>query len=170
MKKLSILISLVALFSIASVTVNAQVTKTATASATIITPIAMVNAGNMNFGNVAVSATAGTVILAPTGIRTATLGVTLPVVPGTVTAAHFAVTGTPNYTYAITLPSTATTVTSGANTMTVSSFISNLGATGTLSAAGTQTIDIGATLNVGSNQAAGTYISATPFDVTVNYN
>jgi len=148
----------------------AQVTATATATGTIITPITITNAGNMNFGNVAVSATAGTVILAPASTRTITGGVTLPAVAGTVSAAHFAVTGTSNYTYSITLPSTATTVTSGANTMTVTAFTSNPGTTGTLSGAGTQTIDVGATLNIASNQAAGTYVSGTPFQVTVNYN
>jgi len=170
MKKLSIVITLIALFSIASLTVNAQVTATATASANIVTPINLTNAGDMNFGNVAVSSTGGTVILAPASTRTATGGVTLPFVPGTVTAAQFAVTGTPSYTYSITLPSTATTVTSGANTMTVDAFTSIPAATGTLDAAGTQTIDVGATLNVTANQASGIYLSGTPFDVTVNYN
>jgi hypothetical protein len=168
--------NLIKIFAIATVVLGfatssfAQVSATATATGTIITPIAISNAGNMNFGNVAVSAVAGTVILAPASSRTITGGVTLPAVPGTVSAAHFAVTGTSNYTYAITLPSTATTVTSGANTMTINAFTSNPGTTGTLSATGTQTIDVGATLNVGANQAAGTYVSATPFQVTVNYN
>jgi len=148
----------------------AQVSATATATGTIITPITITNAGNMNFGNVAVSATAGTVILAPASTRTITGGVTLPAVPGTVAAAHFDITGTANYTYSITLPSTATTVTSGANTMTVTAFTSNPGTTGTLSATGTQTINVGATLNIAANQAAGTYVSGTPFQVTVNYN
>ncbi len=170
MKKLSIIISIIALFTITSVTVNAQVTANATATGTIVTPIAITNSGDMNFGNVAVSATGGTVVLAPAGTRTITGGVTLPAVPGTVTAAHFEIEGTANYTYSITLPSTATTVTSGANTMTVDAFTSNPGTTGTLSAAGKQTVDVGATLNVSALQAAGTYVSGTPFDVTVNYN
>ena len=148
----------------------AQVTKTATASATIITPITLVNAGNMNFGNVAVSAVAGTVILAPASSRTITGGVTLPAVPGIPAAAHFTVGGTPSYTYSITLPSTATTVTSGGNTMTVTAFTSFPSTTGVLDATGNQTIDVGATLNVAMNQASGTYISGTPFNVTVNYN
>jgi hypothetical protein len=148
----------------------AQVTANATATATIVTPIAIANAGNMNFGNVAVSAVAGTVILDPAGTRTTTAGVTLPIVPGTVAAAHFAVTGTPAYTYVITLPSTATTVTSGGNTMTVTGFTSFPSGTGTLDAAGAQTINVGATLNVGAGQPSGTYVSGTPFDVTVNYN
>jgi len=170
MKKITILVSLVALFTIASLTVNAQVSATATATGTIVTPIAIANSGNMNFGNVAVSGIAGTVILTPAGTRTKGGGVTLPAVPGTVTAAHFAVTGTSNYTYSITLPLTATTVTSGSNTMTVTAFTSTPTTTGTLSGTGTQTIDVGATLNVGANQAAGTYVSGTPFSVTVNYN
>lgn len=147
-----------------------QVSATATASGTIVSPIAIANNGDLNFGNVAVSATAGKVILAPAGTRTVTGGVTLPAVPGTVTAAHFKVTGSQNYTYAITLPSTPTTVTSGSNTMTVDAFTSTPTTTGTLDGSGTQTVDIGATLNVGSAQNAGTYLSATPFTVTVNYN
>jgi hypothetical protein len=170
MKKLSIIFSVIALFTITSVTVNAQVTATATATGTIVTPIAITNSGDMNFGNVAVSATGGTVVLDPASTRTVTGGVTLPAVPGTVTAAHFDITGTADYTYSITLPSTATTVTSGTNTMTVDAFTSNPGSTGTLNAVGTQTVDVGATLNVSALQAAGTYISGTPFDVTVNYN
>lgn len=148
----------------------AQVTKTATATGTIVTPINLVNAGDINFGNVAVSATAGTVILAPAGTRTITGGVTLPGVPGTVSAAKFDVSGTPAYTYAITLPSTATTVTSGGNTMTVNAFTSSPSTTGVLDGAGKQTISVGATLNVGATQASGIYVSGTPFDVTVNYN
>jgi hypothetical protein len=147
-----------------------QVSQTATATATIVTPIAIANAGNMNFGNVAVSALAGTVILDPAGTRTTGGGVTLPVVTGTVSQAIFTVSGTPAYTYAITLPVVATTVTSGANTMTVTGFTSNPVAAGVLNGAGSQALNVGATLNVGANQASGTYVSGTPFTVTVNYN
>ena len=94
----------------------------------------------------------------------------MPATIGTVTAAHFNVTGANNFTYTITLPAVATTVTSGGNTMTVNAFTSTPSGTGTLSGAGAQTIDVGATLNVGISQAAGTYVSGTPFTVTVNYN
>jgi hypothetical protein len=150
----------------------AQATATATATATIVTPISISKTVDMNFGNVAVSAaTAGTVVLSPAGVRTPTGGVTLPsTAVGTVTAASFTVSGTGTYTYAITLPSTATTITSGANTMTVSTFTSTPTPTGTLAAGGTQTLDVGATLNVAAGQAAGVYVSGTPFSVTVNYN
>jgi hypothetical protein len=146
-----------------------QVSATATATGIIVTPIGITNAVNMNFGNVAVSSTAGTVVLAPAGTRTSTGGITLPAITGTVTAAQFTVTGAANYSYTITLPTTATTVTSGANSMTVNTFTSTP-ASGTLSSGGAQTVFVGATLNVGGSQVAGTYLSPTPFTVTVNYN
>ncbi len=53
--------------------------------------------------------------------------------------------------------------------MTVDTWTSSPTPTGTLTG-GTETLTVGATLNVGASQAAGTYISGTPFDVTVNYN
>lgn len=170
MKKLTKFLALAIVMLAFSAATFAQVSATATVTATIVTPIAIANAGNMNFGNVAVSGVAGTVILAPAGTRSITGGVTLPATVGTVTAAHFAITGTPAYTYSITLPAVATTVTSGANNMTVNAFTSTPNGTGTLSGAGAQTIDVGATLNVAANQASGTYVSAIPFTVTVNYN
>jgi hypothetical protein len=149
---------------------HAQETATATATATIVTPISITKDVDMNFGNVAVqSTTGGTVVLSPAGVRTKTGGVTLPTTTGTVTAASFTVNGTGNYTYTITLPSTALTITSGANTMTVTTFTSTPSATGQLTA-GAQTLNVGATLNVAAAQPAGTYVSATPFNVTVNYN
>ncbi len=148
----------------------AQSTATATASATIVTPISIAKTVDMNFGNVAVqSSTGGTVVLAPDGSRLATSCVTLPVVNGTVAAASFTVEGQGSYTYAITLPASALTISNGSNNMTVSAFSSAPSETGTL-IAGSQTLTVGATLNVGAAQAPGTYISATPFNVTVNYN
>jgi hypothetical protein len=148
----------------------AQATASATATATIVTPISITKTVDMNFGNVAVqTATGGTAVLTPAGSRSATGGVTLPATTGTVTAASFTVNGQGAYTYAITLPSTALTITSGANNMTVTAFTSTPSATGALTA-GTQTLTVGATLNVAAAQAPGVYVSATPFDVTVNYN
>jgi hypothetical protein len=148
----------------------AQATATATATATIVTPISITKTVDMNFGNVAVqTAAGGTVVLTPLGVRSVTGGVTLPAVFGTVTAASFTVNGQGTYTYAITLPATATTLTSGANTMTADTWTSSPSATGALTA-GTQTLSVGATLNVAAAQAAGLYVSGTPFNVTVNYN
>ena len=147
----------------------AQVTATATATATIITPIAITKTVDMNFGNVAVTSVAGAVILAPAGTRTTTGGVTLPATARTVTAASFNVTGIEGYTYAITLPITDHTISNGTNNMIVNAFTSTPSGTGKLTA-GAQPVTVGATLNVGVAQVAGTYTSVTPFNVSVNYN
>jgi hypothetical protein len=167
MKKLIFTIALLAAFSISGL---AQVTATATSTATIVTPIAITKTVDMDFGNVAVGATGGTVVLTPASTRSETGGVTLPAVTGTVTAASFTVTGTAGYTYSITLPSSDHTITSGVNTMIVNTFTSDPTPTGTLDGSGEETLNVGATLNVSANQAAGVYTSGTPFDVTVNYN
>lgn len=151
---------------------NAQATATATATATIVTPISISSDVNMNFGNIAVKASSGgTVILSEAdGSRNKTGDVTLPANVGTVTRAHFDVSGQPNYTYAITLPSSVVlTRASGSETMTANAFTSSVGATSTLSGAGTESFYVGATLTVDAGQAAGTYTSEN-FDVTVNYN
>jgi Domain of unknown function (DUF4402) len=150
----------------------AQATATASASANIITPISIVKTVDMNFGNVAVSATvSGTAVLAPAGTRTTggSGGVTLPATTGTVTAATFTVSGQASYTYAITLPGSCT-ITDGSHTMNVNAFTSTPSATGTLSTGGTQTLTVGATLNVSAAQASGVYTNATGVPVTVNYN
>ena len=165
MRKLVILFIAIAGFALNS---NAQVTANAPASATIVAPIGISKTVDMNFGNVAVSASAGTVVLTPAGARTTTGGCTLPAVVGTVAAAAFTVTGTGTYTYSITLPTTLT-ITDGTHNMTVTTYTSNPSGTGAL-VAGTQTLTVGATLNVGASQAANLYTNAPGFPVTVNYN
>ncbi|MDD4492481.1 MAG: DUF4402 domain-containing protein [Bacteroidales bacterium] len=145
------------------------VSATATATSNIIAPIAITKNVDMNFGNVAVlSNEAGTVVLAPAGGRTRTGGVTLPSNNGTVAAAQFTVTGQANYTYAITLPNSINVV-FGTNNMTVDQFTCNYPTKIATLTSGTSTLNVGATLNVNANQAAGTYVSG-EFEVSVNYN
>ena len=151
----------------------AQATATASATATIITPITIIKTADMNFGNVAVSATtAGTAVLAPAGTRTTggAGGVTLPATTGTVSAASFTVSGQGGYTYAITLPTSCVITDGASHNMTVNAFTSSPSATGTLSVGGTETLNVGATLNVTAGQASGLYTNATGVPVTVNYN
>jgi hypothetical protein len=149
---------------------NAQSSASATATATIVTPITITKTSDMNFGNVAVQATAGgTVVMTPAGARSATSGVTLPGTPGTVSAASFTVNGQAGYTYSILLPSAVTITDAASNTMTVDNFTSTPTPTGTLTG-GSETLNVGATLNVVMGQTPGVYTSATPFTVTVNYN
>ncbi|MBK7710429.1 MAG: DUF4402 domain-containing protein [Bacteroidales bacterium] len=144
-----------------------QVSATANATATIITPIGITNSTDLAFGNVAASATPGTVVITPAGVRTAGGGATLPAVTGTFGVATFAVTGLGTSTYAITLPASATLTGTPSGTMTVDAFASTPSGTGALTG-GTQTITVGGTLNVGAAQAAGSYTGT--FSVTVNYN
>ena len=170
MKNLITLIAAVVLVAITS-TVNAQVTGTATGSATIITPISILKTTDMNFGNLAVSPTiSGTVTLSPLGGRTTdgAGGVVLPAVNGTVAAASFTVSGLANSTYSISLPSSYI-ISYLTNNMTVNAFTSTPSAIGTLTG-GSQVIKVGATLNVAAGQVAGTYVNTTGFNVTVNYN
>ena len=150
----------------------AQLSDVATATATIVTPLSIDNTVNMNFGNVAVGGSAGTVVLTPAGVRSTTGGCALPTVTGTVTAATFNIAGQSGTVYTITMPAGATTITSGSNTMTVDNWQSSLVPTAfrTLPVGGTEALNIGATLNVAANQPTGTYISGTPFTVSINYN
>ncbi|WKL43877.1 DUF4402 domain-containing protein [Flavobacterium sp. ZE23DGlu08] len=133
-------------------------------------PISISKNTDMNFGTIAASS-GGTVVLSPSGSRTASGGLILPSFIGTVSVAQFTVTGEPRYTYAITLPAYFTLYESGVGpaTMVVTAFTSTPSFTGTLSG-GTETILVGATLNVSGSQTAGSYTNAAGFEVTVNYN
>ena len=177
MKNLSKLFALSIVMLGFSLSSSAQVTATAATSATIITPISIDWATDMNFGNIAVQAsTGGTVTLdAEAGALGRSTGgdggVTLPAFDnGTVSAASFVVTGQAGYTYEITLPGSVV-ITNGtpAEDMTVNAFTSTPNATGTLTA-GTETLYVGATLTVAAAQPAGVYTNLTDLAVTVNYN
>jgi Domain of unknown function (DUF4402) len=169
MKKIVILFATIILISGFTNTVIGQTTLSAGGSAIVVIPISIANSGNMNFGNISVSSTVGSVILDPSGVRRVVGGATLPVLSGTVSAASFTVSGSVSSTYSISLPSSYT-ISSGAKTMIINAFTSNPSGTGTLSSSGSQTLFVGATLNVGAAQGAGTYTNATGFGVTVNYN
>jgi hypothetical protein len=155
-----------------STAANAQaVSTTATATATIITPIAMAKVNDMDFGNIVGSATGGTVILSPEGLRGGTAVLTAAT-PGSVAAATFTVTGQAGYAFTFTLPAEGIQLTTdGGGTenevMDVDTFTSN--STSVLTG-GTQTVGVGATLTLKANQTAGVYLSPTPFTVSVNYN
>lgn len=128
-------------------------------------PISITLTQDMAFGTLAPDVSlAGSAIVDPsTGTKTVTGGVFD--FGGIHNPAIFAVSGTRNMAFTITL-SGAVTLTSGANSMTLNTFTSNP-AVGLLSNAGTANVTVGATLQVGANQPAGTYTGL--FDVTVNY-
>ncbi len=142
---------------------------TANASAQVVTPIAITTGNHLNFGLVAPSAAAGTVVVATDGSRSFTGGASQLPGTGTVSAATFNVTGETGYSYAITLPADVTLTNGGGQTLVVNNFVSAPNGTGLLTA-GAQTLEVGATLELVANSTAGSYSSLTPFSVTVNYN
>lgn len=148
----------------------AQVTATAIATATIVTPIAISKTQDMNFGNIS-AGTGGTVTLATDGTRTKSGNVVLPAIGAGSTAAKFTVTGTDTYTYSISLPGTITltNTTDNTKTMSIGTFISTPTTTGVLGTAG-QELLVGAMLTVVGGQTPGLYTNTTDLTVTVNYN
>jgi hypothetical protein len=169
MKNLTKYFALLLIVVVFSTNMFAQATATASTTATIVTPIGISKTVDMNFGNIAVNASTGTVALSTSGTRTPTGGVTLPATAGTVTAASFNVTGAGTYTYTISLPGAPITLTGTTAGVTVGTFVSNPSGTGALTA-GAQTLLVGATLNLPVSTAAGSYTNAAGLSVTVNYN
>ena len=154
---------------------------TGNASATILSPLSIaVTGAGMNFGNIVPSSQLGTVVLAPTGSRTASGGAsTMAQSGGSVSAASFAVTGQNSASYTVALPLLPAFLTAQDGAvgvaMPVTAFTSDLTATGVstiwsgaLGSAGTGTFNVGATLTVGVNQGAGVYSGT--FPVIIFYN
>jgi spore coat protein U-like protein len=146
---------------------------TASATASVITPIAVTSVGTLAFGKFVPGASAGSVTVSTSGARTATVVTPSGGTPG---AASFPITGEPSTTYAIDTSATTANLTSGANTMAlalVTDFsgggaISGTQATGTLDNTGKQTLYVGGILTVGANQANGAYTGTV--SVAVAYN
>lgn len=153
----------------------AAASDTATTSATVVTPIGIVNAQNLAFGEFA-AGTGGTVVLTTGGAASASGDVVLT--GGTGAAAQFTVTGQANASFSIGISDDDLSYTDGAatpttSTMTLATIHDLDGATqdspasGTLTL-GTQTLYVAGTLTVGSAQAVGAYTGT--ITATVNYN
>ena len=165
MKRLLLILSLIILsFSTEGM---AQATATFTASVTIIQPIGITNTANMNFANLDAKS-GGTVILGSDNTRSSQGDVALAD-GNTVSAATFEVTGQAGYTYSITLPNSDHVLTNGTDNIIIRDFTSSLKDEGAL-ALGSQTLSIGASLDINPNQAPGNYTSPGGFNVCVNYN
>ena len=125
--------------------------------------------GDLAFGNLIPSGTAGTVVIHySSGVRSfptsAVTGTSLLPYGN----AQFKVTGDAGATYTVALPtdSILTSTTNAADTMTVDTFTKDV-TTGTLTG-GTSTFHVGGTLHVGANQPSGSYVGT--FNVTAAYN
>jgi hypothetical protein len=141
------------------------------ADATVIAPLSIVENAAMDFGTVAGGANADTIVMDTAGGRTVTGTDAQIIATGPGSAGNFTITGEPNQAYTVTFSASATLDDGGGNTMTVDTFTDN--SPSPLSGAGTDTLLVGGTLNIGANQAAGAYstnFGGTPYTVTVNYN
>jgi len=149
-----------------------------TANANVIRPISISAVNSLEFGNIAVAA--GDVTVSVAGERSFTNTQNNPGAANlgtTIRQATFTIGGEGASTYAITLPANdvVTLITDGGGenkTMAVKSFLSDPATTGkiggTAGTAGTQTLNVGATLVVGAGQVPGSYTGT--FNVVVAYN
>lgn len=166
-KRGGLLLTAAGLMWLAAGAVRGQASATASTvgNARVLAAIRLTKTSDLSFGDLVPGATAGTVRVSTAGARTATGGVTLA--GGTVSRARFTAQGERNKSYTITVPATVT-VSSGANSMTVGTFVLNPTSPNTFPNGGSRNLNIGATLNVSANQPAGTYSNV--FNVTVAYN
>ena len=151
----------------------AQSSATATASATLLTPISISKTADMSFGTLASNAVGGSVTLTPAGVISASgTGVRI-MNNSTGAAASFTVTGEAGQSFSISHPATIT-LTSGSNTLTVNSIINDVtnsnSGSGTVATGGTKVINLGGVLVVPANAPKGTYSNTSDLTVTVNYN
>jgi hypothetical protein len=138
------------------------------ANSVILKPLTVIKTRDLDFGGLMPSATAGTAVVNPfTGAVTTAGGVTAA--PGATSAAAFAGVGTRRSPVIIRVPRNPITITriGGTETMTVSNFTLDGNQTRHINAFEAFHFQVGAQLNVGANQAPGTYVGT--FEVSVQY-
>jgi hypothetical protein len=147
----------------------------ADAQLALVTPLSFILVEDLDFGKVIPATVAGTVTITPAGVRTATNGIVL--VGNTHQVSQFAGQGTNNQRVDISLGSNTIQITGPGAPMTVRTFVIGSTPTAVLtttpqrfrinSATGIFQFPIGATLDVGANQAAGKYTGT--WSVTMQY-
>ncbi len=139
----------------------------AQASAVVVQPFSISNQAGLSFGHLYAGDSAGSVVMAVDGSRSASGGVAFaPSSEGS--AAGFMVSGMPDASFSISLPQSAVLEAEGGHQMVVSDFISEPAASGKLDGAGEQALSVGAALQVQAGQAVGAYAGS--FEVVVEYN
>ena len=174
-RKLLVIAGTVALIGAADVGVSlAANNAVANTSGIVVIPLSIAKVLDLNFGKFVAGGSPGTVVVDTANAQSVTGGVTTTAGLGTTAkAATFTVTGQADSTYAITYPATLPLTGPGAD-MAIGTFTNAVSdgsvaaGIGTLPAAGTHTLSVGATLSVAADQVAGSYSGS--FDVTVNYN
>jgi hypothetical protein len=149
---------------------NGRARLTSRTSATVFAPLAIVEQAVMNFGTLAGGQTPGTVVLDTAGGRSFTGGAQI-LAAGPGASATFQLTGEPNLSYTLSFTDGVLSD-GGGQQMTLTNFTHT--ASGIMPAAGTDTFQVGASLNVDAIQPAGAYSTSnaggTPYTVTISYN
>jgi spore coat protein U-like protein len=145
------------------------------AQISVLRPLAFIQVENLDFGSIISGATAGTVTLSPTNVRTATGGVTLK--GAGFQNARFAGMGVVTQRVRIRITPNTITLTGPGPAMTVDNFTINPGTTlqqigaspnyRILPLNGIFSFNVGGRLNVGANQPAGSYSGT--FTATLDY-
>lgn len=157
-----------ALLAFPALPAAAQLTASSDAGTVILKPLTVLKTDDLNFGGLIPSPVAGTATVNPvTGAVTTTGGVTAA--PGATSAAAFVGVGTRRAPIIIRIPRNPITITrvGGTETMTVSNFTLDGNSTRHINAFEAFHFQVGARLDIGANQAHGTYVGT--FDVTVQY-
>ncbi|MCM8570148.1 DUF4402 domain-containing protein [Gramella jeungdoensis] len=132
---------------------------TATVNAEIVSPISITSSGSLNFGKIAQDATAGNVIIDAAGTSRTFDNSNMEISTSTFTVPTFTVTRATGMRYGVTT-SGDVLQTAGGDTMTLNNITTSLSSTSGLA---DSSFTVGGTLQVGANQATGTYTG----DVTV---
>lgn len=154
---------------VATPAVAQQRTASGTAKGTVLSPLSLVNSGDLDFGTVASTNIAGNVTVdADTGVRTVGGGVVA--VPSTPSRARFDGLGQAGQTVLLTLtPPTGNVLVSGTNSVAVNSMaLDQSGATTrVIGAGGNFSVYVGGDFGIAANQPNGVYSAL--FTLTADY-
>lgn len=147
---------------------------TGDAQIAVVTPLSFIQVEDLQFGRIVPSATAGSVTISPTNVRTTNSGI---IALGTdYQMAKFAGMGSQSQQVRIQISPSSITLSGPGSAMTVDTFTIEPQATLQFNGGDNYTIlpadgifwfNVGGTLNVGANQAAGTYTGT--FAATLDY-
>lgn len=150
----------------APVPASAAQTATATGKALILLPLSITKLNDLDFGTVVSSSSSGTVSIAADGSGQSVTGGVTPVASGTATRAVFAGGGTAGQQVNIFLAPPANLSDGNGHSVGISLSLDN--SLVTIDSTRAFSVGIGGTVNVGPNQADGTYSGT--FTVLAQYN
>ncbi len=133
---------------------------TGSAQASVVRPVTMTNTAALRFGQIARPATAGTVTISPAGTISSGGGAagnaTIAQTAGGPAPGTFQITAYPGAQFAVFGPASFN-IRNGPRSMAVTLLTGSLQLLSSTSTSETWRLDVGGTLNLGANQAVGTY-------------